>query len=115
MHVGFQDLVEGKKYQETRAFHGKQMVETCKNHGFPLDCPWNPVQCCMVYQGFPTLKATFQEQAADLFQAQSPAIDPSLRWENQWRFEAIVAMGEISVFFSLEPCVINKKMPYKPI
>lgn len=69
----------------------------------------------MVYPGFPTLKAMFQKQAADLFQAQSPAIDPSLRWENQWRFEAIVAMGEIPVFFSLEPCVINKKIPYKPI
>ena len=82
---------------------------------FPLDYPWNPVQCCMVYQGFPTLKATFQEQAADLFQAQSPAIDPSLRWENQRRFEAIVAMGKIPLIFSLEPCVINKKIPYKPI
>ena len=48
-----------EKFQETQAFHGKQMVETCKNYGFPLDYPWNPVQCCMVYQGFPTLKAMF--------------------------------------------------------
>ena len=62
-------------------FHGKKHVKPWVSSRLSLKIQSNVVEYTKAFQPHsrPRVKATFQEQAADLLQAQSPAIDPSLR------------------------------------